>query len=132
MASQFTTAVSSYFIWCRSSYKLAAEFSTLPNNDCGVHKPCPLLREETVPAVGVFHFPCCSQTNERGIGLGTRLRVCMHTKLENGVLHNEQQPQSVVNGFIDQGEFEAVKTLSGWEAARCDEHPFRAKMKVSA
>ena len=34
--------------------------------------------------------------------------------------------------FIDQGEFEAMKTLSDWEAARCDEHPFRAKIKVSA
>ena len=33
--------------------------------------------------------------------------------------------------FIDQGEFEAVKTLSGWETARCDEHLFRAKIKVS-
>ena len=33
--------------------------------------------------------------------------------------------------FIDQGEFEAMKMLSGWEAARCDEHPFRAKIKVS-
>ena len=31
--------------------------------------------------------------------------------------------------FIDQGEFEAMKTLSRWEAARCDEHPFRAKIK---
>ena len=34
--------------------------------------------------------------------------------------------------FIDQGEFEAMKTLSGWEASRCDEYPFRAKIKVSA
>ena len=34
--------------------------------------------------------------------------------------------------FIDQGEFETMKTLSGWEAAHCDEHPFRAKIKVSA
>ena len=34
--------------------------------------------------------------------------------------------------FIDQGEFEAMKTLSEWEAARCAEHPFRAKIKVSA
>ena len=32
-------------------------------------------------------------------GLGTRLRVRMRTKLENGVLRNGQQPQSVVNGF---------------------------------
>ena len=64
--------------------------------------------------------------------LGTRLRMRMRTKLENGVLHNGQPTQSVVNGFSDQGELEAMKTLSGWEAARCDEHPFRAKIKVSA
>ena len=34
--------------------------------------------------------------------------------------------------FIDQGEFEAIKTLSGWEAAYCDEYLLRAKIKVSA
>ena len=34
--------------------------------------------------------------------------------------------------FIDQGEFEAMKMLSGWEAAHCDKHPFHAKIKVSA
>ena len=34
--------------------------------------------------------------------------------------------------FIDHGEFEAMKTLSHWEAACCDEHPIRAKIKVSA
>ena len=33
--------------------------------------------------------------------------------------------------FIDQGEFEAMKTLSGWEVARSDEHQFHAKIKVS-
>ena len=33
--------------------------------------------------------------------------------------------------FIDQGEFEAVKSLSGWEAAHFDQHQFRAKIKVS-
>ena len=81
-------------------------------------------------------FPPCTSVVSRPInvvfGLGTRLCVRMRTKLENGVLHNEQQPQSVVNGFIDQGEFEAMKTLSGWEAERYDEHPFRAKIKVSA
>ena len=34
--------------------------------------------------------------------------------------------------FVDQGELEAMQTLSGWEAARYDEHLFRAKIKVSA
>ena len=33
--------------------------------------------------------------------------------------------------FINQGEFEAMKTLSGWEAVRSDEHQFCAKIKVS-
>ena len=29
--------------------------------------------------------------------------------------------------FIDQGEFEAMKSVSGWEAARYDDNQFRAK-----
>ena len=64
-------------------------------------------------------------------GLGTRLRVRMRTTLENGVLRDEQTSGSAVNNFFEQANFEAMKTLSGWEAARCDEHRFCAKMKVS-
>ena len=33
--------------------------------------------------------------------------------------------------FIDQGKFEAMKSLSGWEAVCSDEHQFRTKIKVS-
>ena len=33
--------------------------------------------------------------------------------------------------FFDQGNFLAMKMLSGWEAARCDENEFIAKIKVS-
>ena len=33
--------------------------------------------------------------------------------------------------FIDQGEFEATKTLSRLKALHCDKHQFRAKMTVS-
>ena len=33
--------------------------------------------------------------------------------------------------FVDQDEFEAMKTLSGRRAPRCDEDQFRAKMTVS-
>ena len=48
-------------------------------------------------------FPLCTSIVTRPMSvvfdLGTRLRVRMRTKFENGVLHNEQQPQSVVNGF---------------------------------
>ena len=64
-------------------------------------------------------------------GLGTRLRVRMRTRLENGVLCNGQQLGSAVNSFFDQDKFEATKTLSGCEAARCDKHQLRAKIKVS-
>ena len=62
-------------------------------------------------------------------GLGTRLhvRVRMRTTLENGVLRNEQLSCSAVNNFFDQGNFEAMKMLSGWEAARCDEHQISCK-----
>ena len=65
-------------------------------------------------------------------GLGTRLHMRMRTRLENGVLRNKQQSGSAVNCFlIDHSKFEAMKSLSSWEAARCDEHPFCAKTKVS-
>ena len=61
-------------------------------------------------------------------GLGTKLRVRLHTKLENSVLSNRQQQQSVVIAF---SEFKAMKTLSGYIAPRCDKDQFRAKMTVS-
>ena len=64
-------------------------------------------------------------------GLGTRLRVRMRTTLENGVLSNGQQPGRAENSFIDQGEFVAMKTLSGCKAPRCDKHQFCDKMTVS-
>ena len=51
-------------------------------------------------------------SRELGRGLGTRL-------------------VSAGNSFFDYSEFEAMKSLSGWVAARCDEHQFRAKIKVS-
>ena len=34
--------------------------------------------------------------------------------------------------FNDQSEFEAMKTLNGWEATHYDEHLFRDKIKVIA
>ena len=65
------------------------------------------------------------------IGLGTKLNVCMRTRLKNGVLCNGQQTGSAGNSFFDYSEFEVMTSLSGWVAARCDEHQFRAKIKVS-
>ena len=55
----------------------------------------------------------------------------MRTTFENGVLRNGQQSVSAVNNFIDQGEFGAMKTLSGRIAPRCDKHQFCDKMMVS-
>ena len=65
------------------------------------------------------------------IGLGMRLGVRMRTRLENGVLRNGQQLGSAENSFFDNSKFEAMKSLSGWDAAHCDEHQFHAKIKVS-
>ena len=64
-------------------------------------------------------------------GLGTRLHLHRYTKIENGILHNEQQPQSVVNAFIDQDKFEAMKTPIGRRALHCDKDQFHTKMTVS-
>ena len=63
-------------------------------------------------------------------GLGTRLHLRMCTKLENGILRNGQELCSVVNSFFDQDKVEAMKTLSGWEAAHCNKHQFRTKITV--
>ena len=57
-------------------------------------------------------------------GLGTRLRVRMRTTLENGILRNGQQPGRAENSFVNQGEFVAMKMLSGCNALRCDKRQF--------
>ena len=57
-------------------------------------------------------------------GMGTRLCARMRKTFENGVLCNGQQPASAVNNFLDQGEFGAMKTLSGRIAPRCDKDQF--------
>ena len=66
-------------------------------------------------------------------GLGTRLhvRACVQN-LKMASFTTNSKHSVLGMAFIDQGEFEAMKTLSGCEAARCDEHPFHAKIKVSA
>ena len=43
-------------------------------------------------------------------------------------LQSVQNLLCTVNNFFDQGNFEPMETLSGWEAARCDEHQFRVKV----
>ena len=42
-----------------------------------------------------------------------------------------QQSQCCEWLLFDQGEFEAMNTLSDRRAPRCDKHQFRAKMTVS-
>ena len=44
-----------------------------------------------------------------------------------GQLCNGQQSGSAVNSCFDQGKIEAMKLLSGCEAAHSDEHQFLAK-----
>jgi len=64
-------------------------------------------------------------------GLGMRLRVGMHTTLENGILRNRQQAGRAENSFIDQGEFVAMKMLSGRKSPHCDKDQFCNKMTVN-
>ena len=65
-----------------------------------------LLREETVPAVRKVNSRFCLCTSlvlRPMFGLGTRLRVHTRTTLENVVLRNGQQPQSVVSAARSSG-----------------------------
>ena len=62
------------------------------------------------------------------LGLGMRLRMNMHTRLENGILSNGQQPGNAENIFIDQSK---MKTLGGRRAPHCGKHQFRAKITVT-
>ena len=55
----------------------------------------------------------------------------MRTRLENGVLRNGQQLGNAENSLFDHNKFEAMKSLTGWEAARSDENQFRAKIRMS-
>ena len=62
-----------------------------------------------VPAACVVNsrFRSCTSLVPRQMimvfGLGTRLHVRMCTTLENGILRNGEQLQSVVNGFYRPG-----------------------------
>ena len=60
-------------------------------------------------------------------GLGMRLLVHKHTKLENGVLRNREQPSSAMNNLFNYGKFEAMKTLSSRTVPHNCEHQFCAK-----
>ena len=88
-----------------------------------------------MPAILNLQFHVCTSLAPRPMtvvfGLGTSLCVRMRTILENGVLGNRQQPGRAENGFIDQDEFGAMKTLSDCNAPRCDKHQFCDKMTVS-
>ena len=54
-----------------------------------------------------------SHTNDCGLWFGNETTVRMRTTLENGVIHDGQQPDRAVNSFIHQGESIAMKTLTG-------------------
>ena len=79
---------------------------------CGVHEPSRLPLEATVsgqPCLLVdSQFPVCTSLTPRPMtmvfGLGAGLCMHMHTRLQNGVLHNGQQPGSAVDIFSDQGK----------------------------
>ena len=70
--------------------------------------PCPTLSADAEPVSVPMHF--CQRENPQ--------------KLESEKGHQLER-------LVDTGNFEAMKNLSGWEAAHCDEHQLHAKIKVS-
>ena len=94
---------------------------------CYGKRPCQRARSQ----LAIFAYECRSQASERGIWPGNKTS-CAHAYKIRKWRPSQRTATTECVAFIDQGEFEAMKTLSGWEAARCDEYPFCAKIKVSA
>ena len=55
----------------------------------------------------------------------------MRATLENGILHNGQQPGRAENSFIEQCELVAMKMLIGRTVPCCDKDRFCDKLTVS-
>ena len=94
----------------------------------------PTGRDRASRARGSFPLctKCRSQTNERGIWPGNKTLYAHAYKIRKWRPSQRAATTKCCEWLLlTRGEFEAMKTLSGWEAVRCDEHPFRAKMKVS-
>ena len=94
-----------------------------------------ILQEETVPAARVAPLctKCRSQTNERGIWPGNETSCAHAYKIRKWRPSQRTATTECCEWLLlTRVNFEAMKTLSGWEAVRCDDHLFHAKMKVSA
>ena len=95
---------------------------------CGVHNFINLAhycgKRPCQPRAVNFAWALVSFPDRWAWYLAWELDLCarMRTKFNHRVLWM---------AFIDQGEFEAIKTLSGRRAPRCDKDQFRAKMTVS-
>ena len=83
----------------------------------------------TISRVHQSHF----QTNDRGYWFGNETGCAhAHKMKKRRPSQRTLQLGSAENSFFfDYSKFEAMKSLSGWDAARCDEHQFCAKIKVS-
>ena len=103
---------------------------------CSQTLPTTTGRDRASCARGSFPLcaKCRSQTNERGIWPGNETSCAHVYKIRKWRPSQRTATTECCKWFLltrVNGEFEAMKAGS-WEAARCDEHPFRAKIKVSA
>ena len=99
---------------------------------CSQTLPTTTGRDHASRARGSFPLctKCRSQTNERGIWPGNET-LCAHAYKIRKWRPSQQTATTECCEWLLLTRVNS-KTLSGWEAVRCDEHPFRAKMKVSA
>ena len=64
------------------------------------------------------------------IGLGMRLDGAHAYKIKKWCPSQQTAAGQCWEQLFDYSKFEAMKSVSGWDAAHCDEHQFR-KIKVS-
>ena len=79
--------------------------------------------------------PCVLPTGDLACSLASRpMTVSLWSGKETSYAHaykiRKWRPSQRM-AFTDQGEFEAMKTLSSCRAPRCDQHQFHIKMTVS-
>ena len=120
------------YTWEILTFCYRTEFSALPVW-CSQTLPTTTGRDRASRARGSFPLctKCCSQTNERVIWPGNETS-CAHAYKIRKWRPSQRTATTECCEWLLLTRVNSMKTLSGWEAVRCDEHPFRAKMKVSA
>ena len=98
-------------------------FPTTTRRDCQSCQSCWLRHAR-------FQHQSCSQTTDRGYWFGNKIGCAHAYKIKKWCPSQRTAAGQCWERLFDYSKFEAMKSVSGWDAVRCDEHQFH-KIKVS-